>query len=50
VPDQVCQGRQAQINAFTGKALCLPVQGLVLAIFLEDEHGDQAGRAMRDFG
>ena len=43
VPDQVCQGGEAQINAFTGKALCLPVQGLVLSVFFEDEHGDQAG-------
>lgn len=43
VSDQVCQGRQAQRNAFTGEAFGLPVQGLVLTIFLEDEHGDQAG-------
>ncbi len=43
VPDQVRQGRQAQRDAFTGEPLGLPVQGLVLAVFLEDEHGDQAG-------
>ncbi len=50
MPDQVCQGRQAQINAFTSKALGLPVQGLVLTILLKDKHGDQAwpGPSTRD--
>ena len=50
VTDQVCQGGQAQFDAFTGKALCLPVQRLVLTIFLKDEHGDQAwpGPSTRD--
>jgi len=43
MPDQICQGRQAQFYTFTGKALCLPVQRLMLAILLKDEHGDQAG-------
>ena len=43
VPDQVCQRGEAQINAFTRKALCLPVQRLVLSVFFEDQHCDQAG-------
>ena len=36
VPDQVRQGGQAQLYTFTGEPLGLPVQGLVLTIFLED--------------
>jgi hypothetical protein len=43
VPDQVCQGRQTQFDAFTGEAFGLSIQGLVLTIFLKDKHGDQAG-------
>lgn len=43
VPDQVSQGRQAQFYTFTGEAFGLPVQRLVLPVFLEDKHGDQAG-------
>ena len=43
MPDQVSQGRQAQLDAFTCEAFGLPVQRLVLTMFLEDEHGDQAG-------
>lgn len=39
MPDQV---RQAQFDAFTSEPLGLPVQGLMLAMFFEDEHGDQA--------
>tara|TARA_R110002095_G_C4067069_1_gene219730 strand:+ start:216 stop:524 length:309 start_codon:yes stop_codon:yes gene_type:complete len=50
VPDQVCQCGQAQLNAFTGEAFGLPVQGLVLAVLFKNEHGDQAvpGPTMRD--
>ena len=36
VPNQVCQGGQAQLYTFTGEPLGLPVQRLVLTIFLED--------------
>ncbi|EDM69947.1 hypothetical protein RAZWK3B_00320 [Roseobacter sp. AzwK-3b] len=43
MPDQVSQGRQAQLDAFTCETFGLPVQRAVLTIFLEDKHGDQAG-------
>ena len=43
VPDQIRQCGQAQLDAFPGKPFSLPVQRLVLTIFLKGDHGDQAG-------
>ena len=47
--DLVGQGRQAEIDALTGIALRLPVQRLVLAVLLEQHHGEKApaGEAAR---
>jgi hypothetical protein len=47
--DKVGQRRQAEIDAFTGIALALPVQGLMLAVLLEQDHRQQAwpGEAAR---
>ena len=47
--DLVGQRRHAQIDAFAGVALALPVQRLVLAELLEQDHGQQvrAGEAPR---
>jgi hypothetical protein len=47
--DLVGQGRHAQIDAFASVALALPVEGLVLAKLLEQDHGQQvrAGKAPR---
>jgi len=41
--DLVCKGRQAELDAFAGIALRLPVEGLVLAILLKQDHGEEAG-------
>lgn len=41
--DQIGQCGQADLDAFTGKALCLAVQRLVLAELFKHDHGDQAG-------
>jgi len=47
--DQVGQRRQAQIDAFPRIALALPVQGLMLAELLEQDHRQQVrpGEAAR---
>jgi len=47
--DLVGQRRQAQIDALSPIAFALPVQGLMLAELLEQDHGQQvgAGKAAR---
>jgi hypothetical protein len=42
-PDLVGQGGKADLNAFLGVALGLPVQGLMLAELLEQHHRQQVG-------
>lgn len=39
----VSQGREAELHAFTRITFRLAVERLMLAIFLEDDHGKQAG-------
>ena len=47
--DLIGQGRKAQVDAFAGVALALPVQRLMLAELLEQDHRQQAraGEAAR---
>ena len=49
-PDLIGQGRQAHLDTLTGEAFALPVERLVLAELLEQDHGQQArsGPAPRD--
>lgn len=41
--DLVGKGRQAEFDALSGITLRLPVEGLVLAIRLEQDHREEAG-------
>jgi hypothetical protein len=41
--DQIGEGRQIEVNAFSGVALALAVERLVLPILLEEDHRQQAG-------
>src|SRR5690606_28549254 len=41
--DQIGESGQAEINTLACNALALAVQRLMLAIFVEGHHGDQAG-------
>jgi hypothetical protein len=41
--DEVGEGRQVEIDALTGIALALPVQRLVLAVLLEEDHRQETG-------
>jgi hypothetical protein len=48
-PDRVRQHRHAEVDAFTGEAVALPVQWLVLTEFVEQDHRQQVrpGKAAR---
>ena len=41
-PDLIGQGRQAHLDTLTGEAFALPVERLMLAELLEQDHGQQA--------
>jgi len=41
-PDLVGQGRQAHLDTLTGEAFTLPIERLVLAKLLEQDHGQEA--------
>jgi hypothetical protein len=41
--DLIGEGRDAERHAFAGKPLSLAVEGLVLSLLLEQEHGEEAG-------
>ena len=40
--DLIGQGRDVEVDAFAGIALALPVERLVLAVLLEQDHRQQA--------
>jgi hypothetical protein len=41
--DQIGEGRQVEVDAFSGVTLALAVERLVLPILLEEDHGQKAG-------